>query len=139
MKVFISMKVPREDKSLRHAADLLFETIKLAGHQPFVATDEIAQRELKDSKDFMPFVRDSLQDMDQVIWLCRQPGERVSSSLQGCADVTIEYDSLDDLHNKLFNQFTQERIGKELCETKVQGKMTGSEQPRLSIDFDQKV
>ena len=134
MNVFIGMKVPREDQSLRRAADLLFAAVRSAGHQPFVATDEIARRQLKDSNDFMPFVRDALRDMDLVIvlhhaelrgglieagiayawdipiWLCRRPDERVSSSMRGCADVIVEYDDLDDLHDKLFNKLTKESI-----------------------------
>jgi hypothetical protein len=152
MKVFIGMKVPREDESLRRAADLLFAIVKSAGHQPFVATDEIAQRQLKDPKDFMPFVRDHLRDVELVIilnhaelrgglieagiayawnipiWLCQRPGERVSSSMQGCADVTIEYDHLDELHDKLFNRFI-----------KVQGQMTEARLANLAEDFDSKV
>jgi len=128
MRVFIGMKVPREDESLRQAADLLSATVKSAGHQPFVATDEIARRKLNDPKDFMSFVREHLRDMELVIllnhsdlrgglieagmafawdipiWLCHQPCERVSSSMHGCAAVTIEYADLDDLHDKLSRQ-----------------------------------
>ncbi len=35
------------------------------------------------------------------IWLCHETGERVSSSMRGCTDVTIEYESLDELQMKL--------------------------------------
>jgi nucleoside 2-deoxyribosyltransferase len=125
MKIFISMKVPRADETLRLAADLLSATVKSAGHQPFLATDEIAQRGLSNPKDFMPFVRQNLLDSDLVIvlyhpelrgglieagiayaqdipiWPCHKPGERVSSSMRGCADVTIKYESLDDLRRKI--------------------------------------
>jgi len=125
MKVFIGMKVPRADKELRLAADLLPATVKATGHQPFLATDEIASRGLTDPKDFMPFVREHLRNADLVIilnhpdlrgglieagmayawdipiWLCHKPGERVSSSVRGCADVAIEYATLDDLRDKL--------------------------------------
>ena len=41
---------------------------------------------------------------DIPIWLCHKPGERVSSSMRGCADVTIEYTTLDELHDKLSDQ-----------------------------------
>jgi hypothetical protein len=139
MKVFIGMKVPRENESLRRAADLLFATVKSAGHQPFVAADEIAQRQLKDPKVFMPFVRDHLRDVELVIilnhaelrgglieagiayawnipiWLCQRPGERVSSSMWGCAAMTIEYDNLDELHTQLFNRLKESITQGILC------------------------
>jgi hypothetical protein len=125
MNIFISMKVPRGDKELRLAADLLAATVKSSGYLPFVATDEIAQHGLTDPQDFMPFVRDQLRCADLVIilyhpelrgglieagmayawdiriWLCHQSGERVSSSMRGCADETITYETLDDLRDKL--------------------------------------
>jgi nucleoside 2-deoxyribosyltransferase len=125
MKFFISMKVPRENIELRQAADMLAETISSAGHEPFLATDEIAQRGLTDPQEFMPFAHKNLLDSDLVIllyhpelrgglieagmayaqkipiWLCHRAGERVSSSMRGCADVTIEYGGLDDLQDKL--------------------------------------
>jgi hypothetical protein len=142
MKIFIGMKVPREDTSLRRAADLLSAAVKSAGHQPFVATDEIAQRRLKDPQDFMPFVRDHIRDAELVIilnhpelrgglieagiayawnipiWLCRRSGERVSSSMHGCAAVTIEYTDLDDLHDKLSGRLPKVSY-KEACGTKA--------------------
>jgi hypothetical protein len=131
MKIFIAMKVPRAEVELRLAADLLAATIEATGHQPFVATDEIARRRLTEPKDFMPFVREHLRSADLLIllnhpdlrgglieagmayawdipiWLCHQPGERVSSSMRGCADATIEYVSLDDLHDKLFSNLKE--------------------------------
>jgi nucleoside 2-deoxyribosyltransferase len=128
MKVFIGMKVPRADEELRLAADLLPASVKSTGHQPFLATDEIASRGLTNPKDFMPFVWEHLRSADLVIilnhpdlrgglieagmayawdipiWLCHKPGERVSSSMRGCTDVTIEYETLDDLRDKLSSQ-----------------------------------
>lgn len=119
------MKVPRADESLRLAADLLSATVKSAGHEPFVAPDEIAKCGLSDPGDFMPFARQNLLASDLIIvlyhpelrgglieagmayaqnipiWLCHRPDERVSSSMHGCADVTIEYESLDELQSKL--------------------------------------
>lgn len=133
MKVFIAMKVPRSDKTLRLAADLLAAIVNSTGHQPFVATVEIAQNGLTDPKEFMPFVRQNLQTTDLLImlnhpelrgglieagiayaqnipiWLCHKPGERVSSSLHGCADVIIEYETLDELRDKLFSRLTIEK------------------------------
>lgn len=130
MKVFIGMKVPRADEELRLAADLLTATVKATGHHPFLATDEIAKRGLTSPKDFMPFVREHLRSADLVIilnhpdlrgglieagmayawdipiWLCYKLGEHVSSSMRGCADVTIEYESLDELREKIFAQLS---------------------------------
>ena len=131
MKIFIAMKVPRAEVELRLAADLLAATVEATGHQPFVATEEIAQRTLTEPKDFMPFVREHLRSADLLIlinhpglrgglieagmayaweipiWLCHQPGERVSSSMRGCADATIEYVSLDDLQNNLSSRLKE--------------------------------
>lgn len=128
MNIFIGMKVPRTDRELRLAADLLVATVKSARHTPFLATDEIVRHDLSDPYDFMPFVREHLHRADLVIllnhpelrgglieagmayawdipiWLCHKPGERVSSSMRGCADETIEYTSLDDLRDKLSRQ-----------------------------------
>ena len=69
MNIFIGMKVPRADKELRLAADLLAATVKASGHQPFVATDEIARQGLTDPCVFMPFVREQLRSADLVIIL----------------------------------------------------------------------
>jgi hypothetical protein len=134
MKIFIGMKVPREEESLRRAADLLSAAVNSAGHQPFVATDEIANRGLIHPQDFMPFVRERLREAELVIllnhaelrgglieagmayawgipiWLCHRLGERVSSSLRGCAAATIEYADLDDLQDKLSRRLTAEYI-----------------------------
>jgi hypothetical protein len=90
-----------------------------------VASDEIAGQGLIDPKRFMPFVRGHLRNASLVIllnhpdlrgglieagmayawdipiWLCHKPGERVSSSMRGCAAVTIIYETLDDLQDKL--------------------------------------
>jgi hypothetical protein len=128
MKIFISMKVPRSDETLRLAADLLAATVKATGHQPFLATAEIAESGLSDPREFMPFVREQLRNTDLFlllnhselrgglieagmayawdipIWLCHQPGECVSSSMRGCADVTIEYETLDDLQVELLKR-----------------------------------
>ena len=90
-----------------------------------IATDEIAKRGLSAPDDFMPFARQNLLDSDLVIvlyhpelrgglieagmayaqgipiWLCYRAGKRVSSSMRGSADVTIEYEGLDDLKHNL--------------------------------------
>lgn len=119
------MKVPCADAELRLAADLLAATIKSAGHQPFVAADEIAKHGLSNPQDFMPFARQNLLESDLVIvlyhpelrgglieagvayaqgipiWLCHRADERVSSSMRGCADVTIELESFDDLQKEI--------------------------------------
>ncbi len=130
-KIFIGMKAIRDDPQLRHAADVLAAAITEAGHTPFVATDEIARRGMADPQAFMPFVREHIRSADLVIilnhpdlrgglieagiayalgipvWLCYQPGERVSSSMRGCADKTIEYTGLDNLQEKLSNRLKE--------------------------------
>lgn len=130
MNVFIGMKVPRSDPELRRTADLLAVTVAEAGGTPFVATDEIARRGMADPKAFMPFVRQHIRSADLVIivnhpelrgglieagmayareipiWLCHKPGERVSSSMRGCADMTIEYDTIADLRASLLEMLT---------------------------------
>jgi nucleoside 2-deoxyribosyltransferase len=125
LNIFIGMKVPRENAELRQAADLLAAAVLDSGHTPFVATDEIAKRSMRDPRIFMPFVRQQIQHADLVIilnhpelrgglieagiayawdiplWLCCRAGERVSSSMRGCADIMIEYETLDDLRDQL--------------------------------------
>ncbi len=125
MKIFISQKVPRGDEELRLISELLLVTVKSAGHQPFLATDEIAHEGLTDPKDFMPLVRDHLADTDLFIviyhpelrgglieagiayerripiWLCHKPDEKVSSSMLGCADVVVTYENVDELKEKI--------------------------------------
>lgn len=119
------MKVPRGDKDLRLTAELVTAVVRSTGHQPFLATDEIARHGLTDPREFMPFVRDNLRSADLAIvinhpelrgglieagmayawdipiWLCHRPGERVSSSMRGCADVTIEYRTFENLQDQL--------------------------------------
>ena len=125
MKIFISLKVPRGDEELRLVSDLLLATVKSAGYQPFLATDEIARAGLTASQDFMPFVRKHIADTELFIiiyhpelrgglievgiayerripiWLCHKKDEKVSSSMLGCADVVITYNDVDDLREKV--------------------------------------
>jgi hypothetical protein len=125
MKIFISLKVPRADKERRLIADLLVATVKSAGHQPFLATDEIARAGLTAPQDFMPFVRQHLANSDLFIiiyhpelrgglieagiayerhipiWLYHKPNEKVSSSMLGCADKVVIYRDVGDLKAKI--------------------------------------
>lgn len=104
---------------------LVEEQTRIAGHAPFVAFREIAQREMSQASQFMPFVRAQIQSSDLIlllyeidlrgglieaglayafripIWLCYREGERVSSSVLGCADIVISYNNLSDLKEKL--------------------------------------
>jgi len=136
MKIFIAMKVPRVDEELRLVANLITAAVKSAGHLPFLATDEIARRGLTDPREFMPFVRDHIHGADLAIiinhpelrgglieagmayawdipiWLCYKLGERVSSSMRGCADVTIGYETLDNLRDQLSSQLKSTECGK---------------------------
>ena len=125
MKIFISLKTPRGDAELEQLALLTNRVIQLAGHEPFVATWEITNAEFSDAKGFMPFVRQHVRTSELMIvlnhlelrgglielgmayalgipiWLCHIQGEKVSSSALGCADLTIEYTSLEDLRIQL--------------------------------------
>ncbi len=125
MKIFVSMKVPRGDAELENIMALSAEVIQQAGHEPFIATHEIARQGFTDPKDFMPFVRQHTETCDLMIvfyhpelrggliemglayannipvWLCHKPGQRVSSSACGCADLTIEYTNLENLQKLL--------------------------------------
>ncbi|MCP4142013.1 MAG: hypothetical protein GY755_17335 [Chloroflexi bacterium] len=125
MKIFISLKVPRGDAERERLVDELPATLKKAGHNPFVATEEISRAKLTSPKDFMPFVRENLKDTDLFIviyhpelrgglietgiayereipiWLCHKPDEKVSSSLFGCADRTLTYNDVNELKVKI--------------------------------------
>ena len=125
IKIFVSMKVPRGDLELEKLARQTQDVILAAGHIPFIATEEIAAQKLTSPKDFMPFVKQHVKAanlmvvlyhpelrgglielglayaQDIPIWLCHKTGEKVSSSAQGCAELTIEYTDLFDLQQKL--------------------------------------
>jgi len=120
MKVFISIKVPRGNQALEQLADLTAETVRSAGHKPFVATYEIADLGMADPKDFMSFVRERARESDLMvvlyhpelrgglieigiayadnipIWLFINKGQRISSSALGCANLTVEYTCMED-------------------------------------------
>ncbi len=96
------------------------DAVRRAGHTPFVAYQEIAQRGLK-PKVFMPFVRQQIQQSGLTIvlyvpelrgglieegiayaagvpiWLLHCRGQRVSTSALACAERVIEYENLDDI------------------------------------------
>ena len=126
MKIFIGLKVPRGDVEREAIVAHLERAIRLAGHIPFVAVDEIVGAGLTKPKDFMPFVRDALADCDLMIviyhpelrgglievgiayqrkipiWLCHKADEKISSSMLGCADEIFEYAGADGLSEQVF-------------------------------------
>ena len=128
MKIFVSMKVPRGDVELVSIISAVELAIRTAGHEPFIATDEIAKAGMTSPKEFMPFVRDALATCDLCIviyhpelrgglieagiayerripiWLCHKPNEKVSSSMLGCADVVLTYNGVNDLQRKVSDQ-----------------------------------
>jgi len=132
MKIFISLKVPRGDAGLESIITHLTDAIHTAGHTSFIATEEITSAGLTASQGFMPFVRENLADTDLFIvvyhpelrgglievgiayerripiWLCHKADEKVSSSMLGCADMTIEYNDVDDLSEKVFMMLKKE-------------------------------
>jgi len=125
MKIFISLKVPRGDAEREAIITYLRDAIHTAGHTPFVATQEIARAGLTGPREFMPFVREHLADTDLLIvvyhpelrgglievgmayerripiWLCHKPEEKISSSMQGCADLMFQYNNISELQGKI--------------------------------------
>ncbi|HNT24462.1 MAG TPA: hypothetical protein PKM21_08860 [Anaerolineales bacterium] len=126
MQVFIAMKVPRGTAGHPGEVDpvqlvgVVAEAVRRAGHTPFVAYQEIAQRGLK-PKVFMPFVRQHIQQSGLVIvlydpelrgglveegiayaagvpiWLLHRRGQRVSTTALACAERVIEYENSDNI------------------------------------------
>jgi len=125
MKIFISMKVPRGDRDLEQLAVLTAEVVRRAGYVPFTAPDEISKRGLSNSEEFMPFAKYHVETSDLLIilyhpelrgglielgvayaneipiWLCHKHGQSVSSSALGCAELVVEYTSLENLRSTL--------------------------------------
>ena len=125
MKVFSATKVPRRDPQRLKLARLAGEVTRQAGHQPFLAYQEILERGLSEARDFMPFVRQHIRQAGLVVllydlqlrgglieagiayadgvplWLFYQAGCRVSSSALGCAERALSYTDLDDFAGQL--------------------------------------
>lgn len=125
MKIFVSMKVPRGDAELEKQAALTVDVIQRAEYDPFIAAHEIAKRGLTDPKEFIPFVCQHIEASNLMIvlyhpelrggliemgiayahhipiWLCYKPGEKVSSSAHGCADLLVEYSNLKNFEKQL--------------------------------------
>ncbi len=128
-KVFIGMKVPRMDSNLEQIADLISDCAIQAGHTPLIAHREIAHLQLAHPDQFMPFVRERILASDlivilyhpelrgglieagiayglnKLVWLLARSGEKVSSSVTGCADQLVTYEDIDDLKLKLQSAF----------------------------------
>jgi len=126
MKIFISLKAPRDDDDLRAASLALAEAVRAVGHEPFIAWNEIEEKGLS-PQQFMPFVREHLRTCDLLlvlyhpqlrgglielgvafafgipIWLAYQSGDTISSSALGCADLVLEYSSLEVLQKKVLD------------------------------------
>jgi nucleoside 2-deoxyribosyltransferase len=124
VNIFISLKAPPDDGDLRAASLALGDSLRVAGHEPFVAWKEIEEQGLS-PQQFMPFVRENLRRSDLLlvlyhpqlrggliemgiayaygipIWLAHQSGETISSSALGCADLVLQYSSLEDLQDMI--------------------------------------
>ena len=124
MKIFISLKAPRDDGDRRAASLALAEAVRAAGHEPFIAGKEIEKKGLS-PQQFMPFVREHLRTCDLLlvlyhpelrgglielgiafafgipIWLAHQSGDTISSSALGCTDLVLEYSGLEDLQDMI--------------------------------------
>ena len=72
MKVFISIRVPIAGDERAAIAEHVVQIVRASGHQPFVAYQEIINHGLMRSADFMPFVRQHIQEADLVLqWIDR--------------------------------------------------------------------
>lgn len=124
MKVFIAIKVPRENQDGERLVDSLSEMLITHGHIPFVAYRQIARQGLTPLQ-FMPYVRQEISYSDLVvviyspdlrgglielgiayslekpIWLAIHQGEYVSSSAQASASQLIYYRTTKELVAKL--------------------------------------
>jgi len=133
MKIFLSLKVPRGDAERKSIITALKSVIHAAGHIPFVATEEITRAGLTNPAEFMPFVRTHLADTDLFvlvyhpelrgglieagiayerktpIWVCHKVGEKVSSSLLGCAEKIIEYNEIEILGEKILTALSKSK------------------------------
>lgn len=129
MRVFIALKVPRGDTQREQLSALLAEQVRLAGHTPFVAWEEIVRAGLTSPAAFMPFVRQAILESDLLlvayhpelrggliemgiayaagipIWLLHPAGGALSSSARGCAGRVIAYANLDNLRTRLKENF----------------------------------
>ena len=129
MRVFIALKVPRGDPAREQISALLAEQVRLAGHTPFVAWEEILRAGLTSPAEFMPFVRQAMLKSglllaayhpelrggliemgmayawDVPIWLLHPAGQVVSSSALGCASRVSAYADLGDLRMQLQENF----------------------------------
>ena len=111
----VPQHVPQHAPALKSLVLTASAQVQAAGLTPFVAYQEIAQRRMASAQEFMPFVRQKLLACELClvmyhpelrggliemgmayaagipIWLCCQPGEPVSSSARGCANLVLEY------------------------------------------------
>ncbi|MBN2548567.1 MAG: hypothetical protein JXB15_05400 [Anaerolineales bacterium] len=129
MKVFIVIRLPRDDPRREDLAALAAKTTRQAGHIPFVAYQEILRAGITLPSEFMPFVRREIAGAQLMlilydtelrgglieegiayafgvpVWLAHQAGERVSSSALGCASRVIAYQEGQDLEEQLLNAY----------------------------------
>jgi nucleoside 2-deoxyribosyltransferase len=131
MRIFVSLKALRGDPELEKLADLTRVAIRQAGHEPFVASNEIINQGFTNPKDFMPFIRQQVTNCDLMIvlyhpelrggliemglayarkmpiWLCYASGQKVSNSALGCVDLTIKYASFKEFQSNLAAQLRE--------------------------------
>ena len=129
MKVFVVIKALRGHAERTSLAEAVRQAIQDNGHEVFLASWEIEQRGITDSRQFMPLVREQIRCSDLMlilydielrgglieegiayadgvpVWLAHRRGERVSSSALGCAESVIEYSDLQELTQQLRTKF----------------------------------
>ena len=124
MKVFVAIRVPRDNPAAEHLVAVVGEVLRSSGNIAFVAYQEIARRGLSPAQ-FMPYVREEISTSNIVlvvyspdlrgglielgiayalgvpVWLAVRKGERVSTSALACATQVIEYATLQELESGL--------------------------------------
>ena len=125
MKVFVAIKALRGQAERMSTAEAVRQVTQESGHEVFLASWEIEQRGISDPRQFMALVREQIRYSGLMIvlynaelrgrlieegiayadgvpiWLAHRRGERVSSSVLGCAESVVEYSDLQELAQQL--------------------------------------
>jgi len=125
MKILIVSKALRDQPQRENMVKMVVELVRKAGHEPFLAYQEITRQGLVDAQEFMPFVRHHIRKSGLMIvlyepelrggliemgiayayevpiWLFYSLGDRLPSSALGCAKQVIPYTSPEDLSVQL--------------------------------------
>jgi hypothetical protein len=128
MKIFVTIKPPREDNSLQTLAAQIETEIKTAGFIPFIASKELEKHGL--TPGFMRFIEAHIRQSGLMlilyhhelrgglieegmayalgipIWLAYHTDMKVSTTARECAATRIEYSSHKNLVSRLQQELT---------------------------------